>query len=78
MARHTDTSDECLCGHRRRFHGRGKGKCWATRRVCTCQRFAGKPAEAAEPAGDAVHVLDRLEVLLAFRGRILIDPQEVP
>lgn len=60
------------CGHLRRFHGRGTGKCWAPNMRCICMRYQDPPREAPAETGADVHELPREDVYAAYRAGLLI------
>ena len=56
-------NDSCTnCSHRRRYHGRGHGRCWAPP-LCKCTAFV-KPTAAGE-VGEILHEISREEVAAA-------------
>ena len=66
------------CGHMQRFHGAGRGKCWAPNMRCTCMRYQVPPPEAPAELGADVHELPREDVLAAYRAGLLIPDRDLP
>jgi hypothetical protein len=59
------------CGHGRRHHGRGTGKCWAPNMRCSCPAFV-QPAEGATVDGTEVHVLPEQDLRRAIYDGLLV------